>query len=330
MVGIFKQKTPVNIFLLFVSGILLKLPMFTHPQVPVPAAGDGVLYAWLLQQLNELKPAGNMLYPVLAYLLLYIQAIMLSRFIARHRMMNRPTYLPGMAFLLITSLLPEWNYFTAPLIVNTFLLIILAALFRIYNQSASRGTIFNIGMAVGAASFFFFPAISFTVWVLLAMMVMRPFRLNEWILCLTGVAAPYYFYAIYLIVVKTFSWNSLFPPLNIHLPAPEQSVWMAGSVFLLTVPFLMGSYYVQENLRKMLIQVRKGWSLILLYLLVAVLVPFLNTGDSFSNWIMATVPFAAFHGCMYLYSGFRIIPLIFFWATVALVLAWQYAGPGWG
>lgn len=303
--------------------------MFTHPHIPQAAGGDGVLYTYLLRFLHGADVKGGLIYPVIAYLLLYFQAIMLSRFIASHRMMNRPTYLPGMAFLLITSLLPEWNYLTAPLIVNTFLMVILAALFRIYNQQESRGTIFNIGLAVGAASFFFFPAISFIIWVLLALMVMRPFRLNEWILCLTGVATPYYFYAVYLIVVKSFSWSGLIPPFRLHLPSPEQSAWMAGSVFLLTVPFLMGSYYVQENLRKMLIQVRKGWSLILLYLLVAILAPFLNTNDNFTNWIMAAIPFAAFHGCTYLYSGFRIIPVLFFWATVALVLAWQYAGPGW-
>jgi hypothetical protein len=104
---------------------------------------------------------------------------------------------------------------------------------------------------------------------------------------------------------------------------------MAGSVFLLTVPFLIGSYYVQDNLRKMLIQVRKGWSLVLLYLLVAILVPFVNNSDSFANWVMAAVPFAAFHGCTYLYSGFRIVPVLFFWITVAFVIGFQYWGPGW-
>jgi hypothetical protein len=31
------------------------------------------------------------------------------------------------------------------------------------------------------------------------------------------------------------------------------------------VPFLTGGYFIQDNLRRMLIQIRKGWSLILLY-----------------------------------------------------------------
>lgn len=91
----------------------------------------------------------------------------------------------------------------------------------------------------------------------------------------------------------------------------------------------MGGYYVQDNLRKMLIQVRKGWSLLLLYLLVAILVPFINNTETFENWVMAAIPFAAFHACTYLYSTLKIIPVLFFWLTVAFVLAYQYAGPGW-
>lgn len=328
MVGIFKQKNPANIFLLLVFGILIKLPMFSNPHVTEKGTGDGILFSALLDYLRQQK-TGPVIYPVLAFSLLYIQAIILSRFIAQHRMMNRPTYLPGMAYLLITSLFKEWSYFTAPLLVNTILLYVLSALFRSYNQPEARGTIFNLGLALGIASFFYFPAITFIGWILLALMVMRPFRLNEWVLCLLGVTAPFYFYAVYLFIAGNLNWANLLPPLSVHMPSLEQSAWMAGSVFLLTVPFLIGSYYVQDNLRKMLIQVRKGWSLILLYLLVAILVPFVNNSDSFANWVMAAIPFAAFHGCTYLYSGFRIVPVIFFWATVAFVVGFQYWGPGW-
>lgn len=154
MVGLFKQKNPANIFLLLVFGVLIKLPMFSHPQVTQKGSGDGVLFSALLDYLHQQKGAGPVLYPILAFALLYLQAIILSRFIAQQRMMNRPTYLPGMAYLLITSLFQEWNYFTAPLLVNTFLLFVLSALFRIYNQPEARGTIFNIGLALGIASFF--------------------------------------------------------------------------------------------------------------------------------------------------------------------------------
>ena len=93
--------------------------------------------------------------------------------------------------------------------------------------------------------------------------------------------------------------------------------------------FLTGGYYVQDNLRRMLINVRKGWSLLLLYLLASLLLPFVNNSNNFENWVMAMIPMAAFHGCTYLYSTLRIYPNLVFWLSVAFVLAYQYAGPGW-
>jgi hypothetical protein len=327
--GVFKQKNPANILLLLVFGALIKLPMFLYPHVPASRPADGVLFDAILK---FLQPAGRsypMLYPLLAFGLLFLQAMVLTRFINTQRMMNRPNYLSGMAYLLITSLLPEWNYFSAPLLINSILLLVLSGLFRIYNQPNAKGTIFNIGLALGIAGFLFVSSLTFIIWILLALAVMRPFRLNEWLLCILGITTPFYFYAIYIFIKEKWSWQAFLPHISIGVPSLEQTAWLAASVFLLMVPFLAGGYFVQDNLRRMLINVRKGWSLLLLYLLTALLLPFVNTNDTFENWVMAMVPMAAFHGCTYLYSTLRIFPLILFWITVAFVIAYQYFGPTW-
>jgi len=329
VIGIFKQKNPANILLLLLFGVSIKVPMFLNPHVMNIHEEDSILYKAIL---NFLEPYGKnfpAVYPLIAFGLLFLQAIMLTRFINDQRMVNWPGYLPGMAYLLITSLFPEWNYLSAPLIVNTILLFVLSGLLKIYNQQNAKGTIYNIGLALGIASFLFFPSITFIIWVLLALLVMRPFRLNEWMICIVGMTTPFYFYAIYIFIKEKWSWQAFLPHISIGVPSLEQTAWLAASVFLLMVPFLAGGYYIQDNLRRMLINVRKGWSLLLLYLLTALLLPFVNTNDTFENWVMAMVPMAAFHGCTYLYSTWRIFPLILFWITVAFVIAYQYYGPGW-
>lgn len=329
MIGIFKQKNPANILLLLVFGVLLKLPMFLHPHIPAGKVEDGIFFKAIL---NFVEPTGKswpVLYPVLSFSLLFLQAIILTRFINIQRMVSKPTFFPGMAYMLITSLFPEWNYFSAPLIVNTILLFVLSGLFNTYNKEKAGGPIFNAGMALGVASFIFFPSITFIFWILLALMVMRPFRLNEWLLCIVGITTPFYFYAVYLFITGQWSWHNILPHVSVSMPLVKQSAWLAGSSFLLVAPFLAGSYYVQDSLRRMLIQVRKGWSLLLLYLLGAIFVPFVNSTDTFENWVMAAIPFAAFHACTYLYSTFRIFPVLLFWLTVAFVLSYQYYGPGW-
>lgn len=330
MIGIFKQKTPANIILLLVFGVLIKLPVFMHPHAPVSSPGDGVFFEGILKFLQPAALSFPSFYPLLTFGLLFIQAIILTSFINSHRMMNRPNYLAGMAYLLITSLLPEWNYFSAPLLINTILLLILSGLFRIYNQQNAKGTIFNIGLALGIAGFLFVSSLTFIVWIMLALAIMRPFRLNEWLLCILGITTPFYFYAIYIFINGEWDWQKFLPHITIGVPSLKQSsLWLAGSVFLIMVPFLAGGYYVQDNLRRMLINVRKGWSVLLLYLLTALLVPFVNSSNTFENWIMAMIPMAAFHGCTYFYSVKRIFPLLLFWITVAFVIAYQYFGLGW-
>jgi Family of unknown function (DUF6427) len=329
VIGVFKQKTPANILVLFLAGMLIKLPVFFHPHIPSPEAKDGPLFMGILNWLQSTGKSTPVIYSFLAYILLYTQAISLNKVINDNRMMQRQTFLPGMAYLLVTSLIPEWNYFSAPLFVNSILVFVLAGLFKIHHLQSAKGTIFNIGIGIGIASFIFFPTIIFMVWAIFALMLMRPFRINEWLLCILGITAPYYFYPVYLFLTNQWNLQKIVPYVNINLPRFHQSIWIAISSFLLCVPFIIGAYYVQDNLRRMLIQVRKGWSLMLLYLLAAILVPFLNSGDSFENWVIAAVPFAAFHGCAYLYPPRKIYPLILCWIMIIFIIIYQYYGKGW-
>ena len=244
--------------------------------------------------------------------------------------MQRITFLPAASFLLITSLLTEGNIISAPMLVNTLVLFVFQGLFKIYNQQNIKGNIFNIGLAIGISSFIFFPSVILFGWLLFALMVMRAVKINEWFICLLGVTAPFYFYAAWMLINNVWSWDKLVAPITISVPVPGQSLWLAISTFLLVLPFLIGGYFVQENLRKMLIQVRKNWSLMLIYLLFALFIPFLNNQTTgFVNWILIVVPFAAFHACTYLYPPQRWIPVVIFWLSVLFVLVYQYSGPGW-
>lgn len=330
MIGLFKQKTPANFLFVFVLGILIKLPLFRHTDLPRPDEQAGILYKTIVSLLNSFGDKSAGIYAVLTYLILFSQAMQLNKLINDHRMMQRATFLPAASYLLITSLMPEWNFFSAPLLVNSLVLLVFTGLYKLYNQQHVKGYIFNIGFAIGLGSFIFFPSIILFGWLLFALMVMRTVRINEWLICLLGVTAPFYFYTAYLIMTDSWGWDRLFTSFHISVPTPEQSIWLALSSSILIIPFLIGGYFVQENLRKMLIQVRKNWSLLLIYLLFALFVPFLNNKTSgFENWILIAVPFAAFHACTYLYLPQRWFPVLIFWLSIVFVLAYQYAGPGW-
>jgi hypothetical protein len=320
VIALFKQKSPANIVLLFIFGLLIKLPLFLYPKAITATENDGRLYHALISFID----GSAMLAAVFSFLLLYIQALMLNYLVNEYRMTSRQTFLPAMA-----SLLPEWSVLSAALVTNTFIILIFISLFRLYNVAGGNGKVYNIGLLAGITSFIFFPSLLFVLAILMGIMILRPFRLNEIFLVLMGAATPYYFYAVYLFLTGRFDIYEFFPTVTIQVPQIKRSLWLVGSTVLITIPFLIGGYYIQNHLRKMLIQARKNWSILLLFLLLAFLVPFVNSTQSFHTWVLTTAPFAAFHACAYLYPPRKWLPIVLFTAMISFILAQQYATALW-
>jgi hypothetical protein len=309
-----------------IFGLLLKLPLFLYPKDVVARPIDGRLYQWLV---SLLPPGNTLLCSVIAFALLYVQSLMINYMVNEFRMIVKATYLPAMAYLLVTSLLPEWNYLSSPMLANTFIIWIFIYLFSLYNSGNAKAQIYNIGLIAGITSYIYFPSAAFAICVLLGLMILKPFRLNEIILFFLGGLTPYYFHAVYLFLFSQFNFANFFPQISVKVPVIKNSIWLAGSILLLTIPFLIGGYYVQAHLRRMLIQVRKNWSILLIYLLLAFFVPFINGDQSFHTWILITVPFAAFHACAYFYPAKRWLPLLLFFITMGYILYQQYGTLTW-
>lgn len=324
MIALFKQKSPANLIVLLIFGLLIKMPLFLYPKVIEANAGDGRLYHLFLSLFTTPGESNAVESSVVAFFLLYVQALLINYLVNEHRMTSRQTFLPAMAYLLISSLFPEWNYLSAPLVSATIIFWCFIKLFKLYNAPLASGIIFNIGLLLGLSSFIYFPSIAFLLCLLIGIMILRPFRVNELIILVLGILSPYYFYAVYLFLNDKLVLASLMPLLNIQVPPVQDSVWIAAAIVFLGVPFLMGGYFIQLQLRKMLIQARKNWSILLLYVLISLLIPFVNAGTTVQNWVILIAPFAAFHACAYLYPKRAAVSTLLFFLTTAFILFQQY------
>lgn len=329
MVSVFRQKSPANIVVLLIVGLLLKLPLFLYPRNITATSSDEDLYHVLIGWLTPASGGNGVACSVVAFLLLYAQALLVNHLMNEFRMLGKQTWLPAMAYLLLTSLLPEWNYLSSPLVATTFIIWILVKLLRLYSAQQALGTIFNIGLLLGVASYVYFPSAAFLLTVLVGLLILRPFRLNEAALMLAGGLTPYYFVAAWLFLNDRLSFATFFPHLSVRVPVVRSNVWLAVTTVLVVVPFLAGGYLVQTHLHKMLIQVRKAWSVLLLYLFLSFFVPFVNGYSSFSNWILVAVPFACFHAATFFYPRKRWLPNGLFFLTAAYVLYLQYGTALW-
>ena len=323
MTGIFKANNPYNNFLLLLYGLLLKLPIFLHPHIPQPQQLDGFLYKAFLQWMKPLAADIHIIYSMITFLLLYVQALTLNNLVNDQRLMQKPNYLTGMSYLLFTSLFTDWYYLSSPLIINTLLIWVLSKLCKLHSNNSPKTSLFNIGIITGIATFFYFPSIAFGLLIIVGLGITRPFRLPEWLMALLGILTPYYFLAA--LVFLTDSWHGYhFPGVSITVPAFVQTRWTLAAMIVVSLTTLTGIYFIQLNKRRQLVQARKSWNLIFLYLSVAFFVPFLNASKSFDYWILTAVPIAAITGTAFFYPEKKWFAICMHWSMVLISIAMGY------
>jgi hypothetical protein len=309
VIGIFKQKASANAFLLFIYALVLKFPLFLHPYLPVLHPEDNYLYRFVLSALNTLFGHNALPYGILSFIILFSQATLLNSICNYHKLLPRSNYLPAMCYILVTSLMPDWGHFSAPLLINSIMIWCWYRMVALYNNHSPVTAIFNIGLLLGFATLLYVPAIAFLFLLLFALLIMRPFRIQEWFVGFVGFTSPYYF---------------LVPHIRFTFPAIPGSIWIIISISLLVIPFVIGGIYVQNNLNKMLIQIRKSWSLILVFFISAILVIIINKAGSYENWIVTAMPFAVFHSAAYYYPTNRILVNALHWVSFSVAIVLNY------
>lgn len=317
MTGIFRANNPSGNAILFLYAIVLKLPIFLSVHKPQVRETDGVLYKYLLHLLQSVAGGSHAIYAITVFILLYTQAISLNTIVNSLRLHRSPNYLTGMSYLLITSLFTEWYALSAPLMINSFILFIFSRLAGLYTSAHPKATVFNIGFALGVSAFIYFPSLGFLLLVIAGIALARPFRLQEWFTGIMGIAAPFYFFAAFLFL--TYSMGMFrFPMLHFSYPYLVKDPRVFAAIFLLAFTAVTGGKLIIDNLQKQIVQTKKNWQLLFLYLLLAATLPFVNSGENLTYLILFALPLSPLIAAAFFYPAKRIIPLIIHWALFAL------------
>jgi len=237
--------------------------------------------------------------------------------------MQKPNYLPAMSYLLITSFFAEWNILSAPLIINTLLIWVWAKMSNLYSDPQAKSTLFNIGFAIGITTFFYFPSLAFALLIIFALVITRPPRIAEWIIAILGIATPWYLLFAYLFLTNRL-YSFQVPGIQVVYPAFIYDISRYIGIAIILIISIAGGFFVQLNLRRQLVQVRKSWGLTTLYVIVALFTPFINNTHNFQYWILAAVPLSAFAACFFFYSNKRWLVLSIHWMMVGFVIYVTY------
>lgn len=315
MVSFFKEKSSLAVFGTVLVSICLHAHFLIQPPVISTKENDGLLYYLLFHftQMPSLAAA------VLYHVIVIVQALRINYLLNDARMFQRPVFTAALAYILLTALLPQWNNITVALMANSMIIWLFFRITKLYNAQQPKALLYNIGLITASTVLLCYAAIPLLLLIFFALGVLRPFRINEWLVLLLGIVTPFYFFAGYLFLNNQFNTISklinLFQPHSVH---PQNIISIIITFCTAGAIILSGAYFWQNFSNRMVVQVRKNWSI--LFLMMLLLIPpvfFLKDAWPLAL-LLVVVPASAFVSNAFLYPEKNIVATIFFWLLVAV------------
>lgn len=227
-------------------------------------------------------------YTLIAAVFIFGQSLYLRGIALRHRLMVNSNYLPSFVFIILSSLHPALGFFSASIWLN-WLLLAGVDLALSFSKSHDRSrAIFNAGFVLALAAVWLSPALIYFLFLLLALIAMRPIKTHESVVALIGYGLPFYFAVGLLYLFNSLSSIKEWRQFGLNIPHHIQH-WHYLPVVVIGCLFLIGAgfFCLSQNISRMPITVRRGWSVVGIALLAGVCTSLLSTGSSESVWITA-------------------------------------------
>lgn len=318
MVFLFRDKSIVNIVFLVLLGLLVHLHGFTVA-IPIVANNQDGWFAYLLNHYAKetIHSAGFFLY--MAVILL--QSIRLNFLLAEQKMFPNAGYTVAMSYVLLTGLLPQWAAISPALMANFLLIWIYIKITRLYNHPAPKTLLFNIGLLVSLTILCYHPTAILIVVVLFALGIMRPFKLQEWFTLLMGIALPFYFLASWLYLNNQLGTIGHFlPKMELAIPVQQLNNYEIAGLSALALVLLAGFFSWQQFNSRLVIQMRKNWSALLLMCFILTAAPFIFDQAGLNAAILCLVPFTAFVSASFSHPKRLLFPNFLFFVLIGVIM----------
>jgi hypothetical protein len=230
---------------------------------------------------------------LLALILIVVNGYLLIQLNTVHIFIPGRTQLPAFFYAALVISITSLHQLTPQLVASSLLILLL---FRILSSYKSEGVSLNYldaGLLVSLASLFYFPAVVFFLFLLAALIILRPFVWREWTYTIIGLVLPYLFlasvfyladlpFAGYLADISA-SWQKS----ALHFRIREIVNWSYVAVL-----FIIGSIFMMRAIDSMKIHARKFFLVFLEFFLFSVLLYVFMPGWGIGMIFFTAVPLA--------------------------------------
>ena len=318
MVFLFKDRSDFNLIFLLLLSVAVHFHVWMQPPIIIANESDGLLSYLLLHYIQPLSP---LVLIVLFHTIILSQAIRLNIFLSNFKMFQQISYIPAFTYIILTAMFPYWDVISAGLIANSLVIWILVKLLRLYEQSQPKTLEFNIGLIVGISIILHEPIAILIAVVLFALLIIRPFKLAEWLVLIMGILLPFYFIFTYVFLTGNINdFRQFLPKLDWKNPLVQPSFNIILALIVMGVQLIAGFFYWNEQQTRFIIQVRKYWGVLFLLLILTFFQPILFSVQGLYASAIAIAPLASFISFAYATPKRLLITNLLFWAGAAVIV----------
>jgi len=250
VLSIFRTNQLFASILLVFYILLVRSSAFFVEQFPKPV-GEGILSDWVYSWIGH----DSFTAIIVSMFLLFVQAFYINLLISEHRLASEVSLFPGLFYILVCSLLPEFNYLSPQLMANTFFIIAFGEVLATYKKLKVADRIFNVGFWIGMASLFYPSYIVLVIFGFASLNILRAFKFKERLMALAGILTPYILLGTYYFWIKEFAVFQAgiyehFELLSFFNTAPTVVYRSLGifAVLILVVSFSYRSYQMKQKM----------------------------------------------------------------------------------
>lgn len=292
VIGPVRQNSPLSLVIIPIVAIVLWIPAFIHPQAP-PSVVEMPLYSFA----DAFFRAHPVIAIVISLLLLITEAFFLNLVLQQHQVIVKKNWITALLVVVFGSCAPGLLWPSPQQFCGLLLLLMLHVLLGTYRQDKSFAAVFNSGLLLGLSAQIYLPSLTFFLFALIAVIMLRPFIWREWVILIIGVSIPFIYGGVYYfwndswreitntVIINPIAHRSFFLKLD------ESDYFLAGVTLLV---LLVSAARLVTGSQASTLKTKKGVSVMIWFTIIAVaaILPAQNFGVGTFRFVI--YPFAFF------------------------------------
>lgn len=194
-----RQHSPIALVIIPLLALVLWIPAFLNPIPPIEQVNMP-----LYEMVDGFFRSHAIIATITGLILLIGEGFLLNFVLQHHQVIIRKNWMPALLVVVFGSCSPGLLWPGPQQFAGILLIFVLHVLLGTYRQDKSFGAVFNSGLLIGLAGQIYLPSLSFFLFGLITIIILRPFIWREWVMLIMGMLIPFIYGGVW------YYWNDAY------------------------------------------------------------------------------------------------------------------------